>query len=59
MSPKTGRPPKENPKGFMLRVRIDEETLKDLNECASTLETSNSEVVRKGISLVKSEIQKK
>lgn len=59
MSPKTGRPPIDNPKDFMLRVRLDKETVEDLKQCADTLQISNSEVVRKGIQLVKSEIQKK
>ncbi len=59
MSPKTGRPPIEKPKDYMLRVRLDKETVEDLKECAKTLQTNNSEIVRKGIQLVKSEIQKK
>lgn len=59
MSPKMGRPPIEKPKDFMLRVRLDKETVEDLKECAESLKTNNSEIVRKGIQLVKSEIQKK
>ena len=59
MSPKTGRPLVENPKDFMLRVRLDKKTVDTLKECAETLQTTNSEIVRKGIQLVKSEIQKK
>lgn len=59
MSPKSGRPPIENPKDYMLRVRLDKETVEDLKECAETLQTNNSEIVRKGIQLVKSQIQKK
>lgn len=59
MSPRTGRPKIENPKDTVLRVRLDKETVADLKECAETLQTNCSEVVRKGIQLVKSEIQKK
>lgn len=59
MSPRTGRPKIENPKNTMIRVRLDKEAVDDLKECAEALQTSNSEIVRKGIQLVKSEIQKK
>ena len=59
MSPKTGRPPIENPKDYMLRVRLDKETVEDLKECADALQTNNSEIVRRGIQLVKSQIEKK
>lgn len=44
-----GRPVSENPKDYMLRVRMDEETLKQLDECCSALNASRSEIVRKGI----------
>ena len=53
MSPRTGRPPSENPKDKRLQVRVDEETVKDLDECAEKLKLDRSKVVRKGIQLVK------
>lgn len=59
MSPRTGRPKIENPKDTMIRVRLDKETVENLKECAEVLQTTNSEIVRKGIQLVKFEIQKK
>ncbi|MCX4384275.1 MAG: hypothetical protein OSJ39_00580 [Clostridia bacterium] len=59
MSPRTGRPKIENPKDTMVRVRLDKESVEDLKVCAETLQTNNSEVIRKGIQLLKSEIQKK
>ncbi len=59
MSPRTGRPKSENPKGNAIRVRLDKDTENALIECAEVLQTSNSEVVRKGIWLVKSQIEKK
>ena len=34
MSPRTGRPPVENPKNIKMNIRISEETAKDLQECA-------------------------
>ena len=49
MSPKTGRPPIENPKDYMLRVRLDKETVEDLKECADALQTNNSEIVKSKI----------
>lgn len=49
MSPKTGRPVAENPKDFMLRVRLDEDMLSRLDKCCEEQKLSRSEVVRNGI----------
>lgn len=49
MVAKIGRPASENPKDYMLRVRMDEETLKQLDECCKAENLLRSEVVRKGI----------
>lgn len=49
---KMGRPPSDNPKTETLRVRVDKETVEKLDDCASELETTRSEIVRKGIDLV-------
>lgn len=49
---KMGRPPSENPKSETLRVRVDRETVKKLDDCAGEFNTSRSEIVRKGIDLV-------
>lgn len=49
MVAKKGRPESENPKDFMLRVRVDKETLQQLDECCKAEFISRSEVVRKGI----------
>ncbi len=51
MSAKKGRPASENPKDFMLRVRLDKKTLSQLNECCEAENASRSEVVRKGIKM--------
>ena len=59
MSPRTGRPKSDNPKSAMIRVRMDKETVDTMKECAETLNTTNSEIIRKGIMLVKSQIEKK
>lgn len=44
-----GRPASENPKDYMLRVRMDKETLDQLDECCEVKKLSRSEVVRLGI----------
>ena len=44
-----GRPVSDNPKDFMLRVRLDKETLEQLDECCEAEQLARSEVVRKGI----------
>lgn len=49
MSPRTGRPKSDNSKGTMLRVRIDEETVRKLEATSNELGITKSEVVRNGI----------
>lgn len=39
----------DNPKDYMLRVRMDAETLKELDVCCEKENLSRSEIVRKGI----------
>lgn len=39
----------DNPKDYMLRTRLDKETLEKLDFVSEKLEVSKSEVVRKGI----------
>ena len=55
MSPRTGRPPIETPKDIKLQIRVDKNTLKELDECAKHDNSNRSEIVRKGIKLVKSQ----
>lgn len=45
---KMGRPT-DSPKDYMLRVRLDAETLKMLDACCEKQNASRSEVVRNGI----------
>lgn len=49
MSPKIGQKIKDNPKDFMLRTRLDEETLEKLDYSAEKFNVSRSEIVRRGI----------
>lgn len=59
MSPRTGRPPKENPKNKTINIRLTEECANDLQYCADKLNTSRTVVIEKGIQKVKSELDKK
>lgn len=58
MVAKKGRPVSENLKDFMLRVRMDEQTLQQLDECCEAENLSRSEVVRKGIQEQHSKLKK-
>jgi metal-responsive CopG/Arc/MetJ family transcriptional regulator len=49
MVAKMGRPNSDNPKEYMLRVRMDQETLQMLDKCCEEENLSRSEVVREGI----------
>lgn len=58
MVAKKGRPVSENPKDYMLRVRMDEQILQQLDECCEAENLSRSEVVRKGIQEQHSKLKK-
>lgn len=59
MSPRTGRPPKENPRKVSLNIRLTEQEARDIQECADSLGLSRTDTIMKGIELVKSEMKKK
>ena len=57
--PRIGRPlTGEARKDIMLQIRVDKPTLDSIDECAEALSTSRSEIVRKGVELVKAQIKK-
>lgn len=58
MVAKKGRPVSENPKDYMLRVRMDKQTLQQLDECCEAENLSRSEVIRKGIQEQHSKLKK-
>ena len=58
MGPKPGQKLTDNPKDFLLQVRLDAETKKELDYCAEQLGSDRSKVVRMGIQLVKQSIKK-
>lgn len=57
MSPRTGRPT-SNKKTERLEIRLTPEEAHDLQECADRLEISRTEVINKGVQLVKAELDK-
>ena len=59
MSPRTGRPPIDNPRNVDLKIRLTIEESNTLKNCADELNTTRTDVVVKGINMVKSEIEKK
>lgn len=52
MSPRTGRPKAVNPKRNDLKVRIDDETLKQLDVYCQANGLTRAEAVRQGINLL-------
>ena len=48
----------DRPKEYMLRVRMDKETLRRLDECCRELGLSRSEVARKGIEELFKQVKK-
>lgn len=59
MSPRTGRPPKENPRNINLNIRISKNEADLIQECADKLEMTRTDTIMKGIQKVKSELDKK
>lgn len=52
LSPRTGRPKSDNPKGIELKARIDAETDRRIQEYCKKHNKTRTEVVREGIELV-------
>jgi antitoxin component of RelBE/YafQ-DinJ toxin-antitoxin module len=59
MPPRTGRPKVENPKDIQLKIRADQQTMKDLDFCCEKLGKTRSDIIRLGIQRVKTELEKK
>ena len=55
---KMGRPPSENPLSERIYLRVDSETKEVLDQCAKQMHTTRSEVVRRGIYLVRDALKK-
>lgn len=60
MSPRTGRPIKgTSKKSLNLQIRMNEEEMQLLDECVIRMKSTRTDVVNKGIRLVKKELDKK
>jgi len=59
LSPRTGRPPSQNPKNIQVKLLADQATIEDLEFCCRKLGLTKSDVIRLGIQKVKEEADKK
>ena len=50
--------PTDNPKNISLKVRLDKDTSKKLDECVKVLEVSKAEVMRLGVNKVYKDLPK-
>lgn len=51
--------PTDNPKDISLKVRLDDDTAKKLDECAHALTVSKAEIVRRGVHRLHDDLMKK
>lgn len=58
MSPRTGRPPSENPKGNRKSYRLSDEDMTKLRFCVEKTGMTETDVIRKGIDLVYQMVKK-
>jgi hypothetical protein len=58
LSPRTGRPKSDNPKGKQLGVRFDKEQIEKLDTVAEHYKETRVESIRRGIERLYSEIKK-
>lgn len=59
MSPKTGRPHKENPRNVNLNIRVTKNEAQMIQACADRLNTTRTEVIIKGVKMVQDDLDKK
>ena len=55
---KMGRPT-DNPKDISLKVRLDNDTARKLEECVAEVNVSKAEIIRRGIHKVHDDLNKK
>lgn len=58
MSPRTGRPPSENPKSNPIHVRLDNKSLDILDRYCKQKNIKKTEGIRQGIQLLEDKIKK-
>lgn len=59
MSPKTGRPRKENPRNINLNIRVTAGEAQLIKDCADKLQTTRTDAIVKGVSLLMDKLSKK
>lgn len=59
MSPWMGRPPKANPRNVNLNLRLTREEADLIQACADSLNTTRTEVIVRGVKLVRADLDKK
>lgn len=59
MSPRTGRPPKDNPRNVNLNIRITKDEANKIQKCADRLNMTRTDAIMKGIDMVEKEIEHK
>jgi len=59
MSPKTGRPPKDNPRNVNLNIRVTRAEADLIQDCADELEVTRTDVIVRGVEMVKAELEQK
>jgi len=57
MSPRTGRPPSDNPKSHETRVRMSDGDIEKLDYCCKVLGLTKAEIIRQGIEKMYHEAQ--
>jgi hypothetical protein len=58
MSPRTGRPPKENPRNCDINIRLTRQELDDIQFVSECLGVSRTDAIMKGISILKADLSK-
>lgn len=59
MSPRTGRPPKDNPRNDDLNIRLTRQEKEEIQSVADALGISRTDAILRGIELLKAEIMQK
>lgn len=57
-SKKMGRPLSGDPKNKLLKIRVDTSTIAMLDECKNALNTTGSDIIRKGIKRIYDDLHK-
>lgn len=58
MSPKMGQKLTDNPRNVRLEIRLTKSESENLSDCADKMKTTKTDVILKGIDLVRKELEK-